>query len=89
MHKNVQVFIDHDNDWLIQFLTPCEHLTRGSRCAIYARRPKLCRDYPPDDTPCEYEVDEPVYQKLFRTPAEFERYLERKGVDWGYKKLPD
>ncbi len=88
MHENVQVFIDHENDWLIQFLTPCSHLNAGFRCDMYAERPKLCRDYPSDDKPCEYESDEPVYKVLFTTPKQFEQYLEKKGIDWRYKKLP-
>jgi Fe-S-cluster containining protein len=44
-HKNVNVFVDKENKWNIEFLTPCEFLGKNNLCLAYKRRPKICRDY--------------------------------------------
>ncbi|MCE9502010.1 MAG: YkgJ family cysteine cluster protein, partial [Leptospira sp.] len=45
LHKNVQIYIDHDNGWNLLFITPCTKLMPDGRCGIYSERPNLCRDY--------------------------------------------
>ena len=47
MHKNVNVYIDEDRDWFVEFQTPCEGFDR-ERCEIYDDRPKICRDHGKD-----------------------------------------
>ena len=34
VHKNVWIFIDHDDSWNIQFNTPCENLDEEGNCSI-------------------------------------------------------
>lgn len=82
-HKNVNVFIDHDKKWFIEFRTPCENLTNSNRCSKYIERPHICRKHGTSDGDCEY-YDTP-YQAYFKSSYEFERYLEQKRIDWAFK----
>ena len=34
IHRDVNVFIDHDRKWYIEFRTPCELLSKKKRCLI-------------------------------------------------------
>ena len=45
IHKNIQVYVDEDYKWHIEFLTPCEHLGENNLCQIYNERPEICREY--------------------------------------------
>ncbi|MBD3419863.1 MAG: YkgJ family cysteine cluster protein [Chitinivibrionales bacterium] len=87
MHKNVHVSIDHENEWLLEFVTDCEYLGPRNECTNYENRPKVCRDYPEKDTLCVFEADHRPYKKLFTNHKQFERYLEKKGKKWKFKKL--
>lgn len=44
IHKDVWVYIDHENDWYVQFNSPCEKL-EGHLCGHYPERPQMCREY--------------------------------------------
>jgi Fe-S-cluster containining protein len=71
-HQNVQVFVDHDGAWHVEFVTPCKEL-RGHRCGIYETRPQICRDYAASpDEPCE-QMHSP-YKRLFRDVAEYDAW---------------
>jgi len=72
-HRDVQVFIDAEGDWLVEFVTPCELLGEDGLCRIYEQRPAICRDYPDPEHLCEYEGN--VYQRRFCTIADLEQYL--------------
>jgi Fe-S-cluster containining protein len=80
LHKNVWVSIDHGGNWVVEFKTPCRHIAADFRCAIYAERPKICKDYPGDDY-CEGETDEPSYKTLFKNAKEFEKYLNENSLE--------
>jgi uncharacterized protein len=43
-HQHVTMFIE-GKDWYLQVDTPCRYLQADHGCAIYDRRPKICRDY--------------------------------------------
>lgn len=85
MHENIKVFLDHENDWCVEFITDCKKLGEDHRCSDYFHRPKICRDYPGDDEECEFESEDPPYQKVFTSVEEFEQYLDAKGKKWKYK----
>jgi Fe-S-cluster containining protein len=72
-HKNVQVFVE-DGDWYLCFLTPCRYLTKDYLCSDYDNRPKICRDYDPEN--CERHGDGKPYDHLFNTVEEVEAYAE-------------
>ncbi len=83
-HENVRVFIDHYRKWHVEFMTPCEHITKDNKCKEYASRPKLCKDYPSEEHHCE-NFDLP-YTTLFKNAKEYEAYLEKKGKEWRWKR---
>ena len=75
IHKDVWVYLDHDNSWNIQFNTPCEKL-ENSRCSYYENRPLLCREYEVDACP-RYGEDEDC-KFLFKNETDLFRYLSEK-----------
>jgi Fe-S-cluster containining protein len=89
MHRGVAVFRDHDGDWHVEFDATCERLRDDFSCERYADRPRVCRAYPGSDEYCEFESDESPYDLFFSTVEEFERYLDKKGIQWRWKRLKD
>jgi Fe-S-cluster containining protein len=81
-HKNVNVFIDHDNKWYVEFRTPCEFQKPNKKCGIYANRPDICRRHGVSHGDCEY-YDLP-YRMIFRNTKEFEDHLDQKTIDWRF-----
>ncbi len=73
VHKNVWVFIDHDDSWNLQFNTPCEKL-EGHLCGIYKTRPQICRDYSTEN--CERYGEGNSFKILWKSMEDFEEYLE-------------
>ncbi|USN45996.1 MAG: YkgJ family cysteine cluster protein [Candidatus Woesearchaeota archaeon] len=69
LHKDMYVFIDHDNEWYVQFNTKCKQLRPDGSCNIYERRPQVCKEYSQDN--CERYGDEQAEKFLFRTEEEF------------------
>jgi len=80
-HKNVSLFKDQ-NEWLICFNSPCEHLTLDGNCGIYTERPTICREHSNDyceyDAPAEegFEFHFPDYQSLLI-------YCQKRFKRWG------
>lgn len=83
-HKDVNVFIDHEKNWFVEFRTPCEEQDANSRCLIYGRRPAICRKHGNTEGGCEF-YDTP-YSEYFSSLEELESYLDSKGIDWRPKK---
>jgi Fe-S-cluster containining protein len=74
-HKDVQVYIDVDNDWYVEFLTPCENLV-DNKCKIYDKKPPLCRDF----TVEECEKNKKEVEVLFKTVKDYEKYLRKNNI---------
>lgn len=87
LHVGVTVFIDHDNRWFVEFETPCRELKSDHLCGRYRERPRICRSHGDEDESCEYFAT--PYKRQFRAIGEFEAYLEKRGIDWRFKQLPD
>jgi len=85
MHEDVSVFIDHDNDWNVEFQTKCNALV-GELCAAYENRPRLCAEY--DTETCVQHGEGPYYIEKWDEPEEFIAWLDGKGIDWRYKRRP-
>ncbi|KMQ49560.1 hypothetical protein CHISP_3518 [Chitinispirillum alkaliphilum] len=75
LHHNVWVSIDHDDNWILEFKTPCRNITENFLCGDYQNRPSICREYPQEEELCEKETGEPSYTSLFTCLEEFEEYL--------------
>lgn len=90
MHKNINVYIaegdeeDYDDEpeeeWFIEFLTPCESLLPDGKCKIYEDRPQICGDYDPE-TCVEHGEGEP-HKFHFSTREDFLEFLESNYPDW-------
>ncbi|MCB1157798.1 MAG: YkgJ family cysteine cluster protein [Leptospiraceae bacterium] len=74
LHRNVQIYIDNDNDWNLLFITPCTQLGSDGKCGIYQDRPQLCKDYSPDS--CSRVGKD--HKELFETPEAMQEYLEKE-----------
>ncbi len=83
LHENVNVFVDHDNDWHIEFITPCSALDQKTKlCTIYESRPKICRDY--KQTDCVKYNNAPAEKLYFKTAESFEKYLKDKKINYKF-----
>jgi uncharacterized protein len=84
LHEKVRVGVDHDKNWLIEFLSSCRYLRPDHKCGIYEKRPRICKIFPGSDT-CEHHDPSPVYKVSFETESELTGWLDRKKIDWRWK----
>ena len=73
-HKNVNVFVDDEDNWNLEFLTPCEFLGKKNKCGIYERRPKICRKY--DTEECLFHNGNYKQKYTFEKIEDVEKYVE-------------
>jgi len=74
-HKNVNVFIEDDGSWNVEFLTPCSHLnSKTNKCTNYEHRPKICREYDHDE--CTFHN---IYKEefTFKSIKDVDDYVEK------------
>ncbi|MCC6274999.1 MAG: YkgJ family cysteine cluster protein [Leptospiraceae bacterium] len=71
-HKNVQIYIDNENNWNLLFISQCVQLKPNGMCNIYETRPQLCRDYSAKS--CSRTGKD--HRFLFETPEAMMEYLE-------------
>jgi Fe-S-cluster containining protein len=72
-HKNVHVYVEEDGTWNVEFLTPCEHLSKNNRCMIREKRPQICREYHQGE--CTFHND---YKEVFSFGSieDVDKYIE-------------
>jgi len=69
-HKNVRVFVTDEDDWFVQFLTPCKAISPiDGKCMAYAKRPSICRDHKQET--CEKYAQESEEKVSFIDPDTF------------------
>lgn len=86
-HKDVWIFLDHDDSWNIQFNTDCEKLedhevVQGEEakvgiqrwCGIYDGRPDICIDHSSEN--CDKWGQGESFTKIWRTMEEFDEWLK-------------
>ena len=73
LHKNVNVFVDHDKNWFVEFRTPCLAQKLNNKCKVYELRPDICRVHCTGEGTCEY-YDTP-FTKYFTTIDEYNEYI--------------
>jgi len=79
-HENIQIFKDSDG-WHLLIYTPCTHLEKSGKCAIYNERPNVCREHPADV--CEYDESIADSASLyFRNAAELDVYCTKRFKGW-------
>jgi len=72
LHEGVAIFVE-DGDWYIHFTAPCRHLRPDFRCAIYRRRPRICRQYAADA--CDYHSGDYGWEQHFTCPEHLDAYV--------------
>ena len=80
MHEGVTVFVT-EGQWFVSVTTPCKHLDEQSRCAIYADRPQICREYSSDG--CDYRGGDYGYKLFFTHPEQLAEYAQQQLVGKG------
>ena len=85
-HKNVNIYLDWDDDWWIQFDTQCEKLSEHGLCGAYMTRPDACREYKIDE--CERHNEAAACQYFFADADSMIRYLKKHRPHL-YKKAQD
>jgi Fe-S-cluster containining protein len=83
-HKDVWVFIDHDDAWYVQFNAQCEFLQKDSTCGIYDTRPKICENHDPSD--CEDLDESDAQQFMLKSIEDLDMYLKLKGRKIRWKR---
>lgn len=75
LHEKIYVWFDKKGNWYVRIMNKCRPLKNG-RCAIYSKRPMLCREY--DQKKCEKDNFTKDEKKAFHTPAELISYMKSK-----------
>lgn len=77
-HKGVAVNIE-DDEWSLEFNTPCDKLGKDGLCTVYEKRPQICQEYAADmikDGLCAGFADiHEDYEQYFETLEEFDAYI--------------
>lgn len=85
-HAGVNLFKDADG-WFLHIATKCDHLLTGGICAIYEKRPMVCREY--TNSYCEF--DAPISQTaelFFSSYQELDMYCEKRFKSWSTRFRP-
>ena len=83
-HDGISVYRDGDKEWMVQFESRCRHLLDDNKCAIYDKRPHICREY--SEESCE--VNSEGEGLTFYAPDEFLSFLQKKHKRI-YEKIAD
>jgi Fe-S-cluster containining protein len=78
-HKDVWIFIDHDDSWNIQFNTPCEKIGENGWCEIYEKRPHICGAHSSEN--CDQYGEGDSFETCWKTIEEFEEWLKENKPD--------
>ena len=74
-HKNIQVILDNEDSWCIEFLTPCDEMDDSGKCRVYDKRPAMCKKHSPEN--CIVNGDGDYYKVIFKCIENVENYLEK------------
>lgn len=77
-HENVTVYLDNDDEWMVEFMTRCKYLGEDNRCTNYENRSDICRDYKHDE--CEMFGEGSTHKVIFMDPSDVERYIKENNI---------
>ena len=86
-HKNVSVYRDDEEDWLVEFKTPCDKLDESGKCTVYDKRPKTCKEHP--EANCVHNGEDDDDEIRFNTMEEVEKYVREKVLPGLEKEAKD
>jgi uncharacterized protein len=84
-HENVHIFKDHENDWLVEFMTTCEQLDEEHKCKVYRKRPHICKEHEHDE--CVKNGEEAYHKIIFRHLEDVEKFLKARKLKQKKRKL--
>ncbi|RJQ16772.1 hypothetical protein C4573_01775 [Candidatus Woesearchaeota archaeon] len=80
-HENVSLHIDFEGQWWVEFHTKCKNLKELKEpgkpkfgCAIYDKRPPMCRDYKLEECPRNLKE----YKHDFFTLEQLDAYFSKQ-----------
>ncbi|UCG77281.1 MAG: YkgJ family cysteine cluster protein [Nitrospirota bacterium] len=85
-HKDISVFIDHDRSWNLEIRNVCDALDDSGLCKVYDDRPVICRKYEHDT--CTTHSKGEYFVEKFDTVEQLKKYLDKKGIDYKFKRMP-
>jgi len=80
MHENVHISISNDDEWLLEFITPCKALGKDNRCTAYEKRPDICRGYESDE--CVTNGEGSPDKALFKSREDLLRWMKKKEIKY-------
>jgi Fe-S-cluster containining protein len=75
VHKNVVVYIDDEDRWILEFHTDCKMLDENNRCTYHSKRPIICKEHMPDVCVKSDAEGEP-WEIRFENIEQFEKYVD-------------
>jgi uncharacterized protein len=73
LHKGVTIYINEDQ-WYVEFQTPCKMLDKKRKCRIYDQRPELCKKYSSKN--CLHHGEGDYFDHYFKTAEELKKHWE-------------
>jgi hypothetical protein len=65
-----------DGQWFLNVHADCRHLQPDYRCAIYHKRPRICREYEADN--CDYHSGDYGWEEHFTCPEHLDEYVKER-----------
>jgi len=78
IHQDVEVYIDNEEDWIVELKTTCKYLGENDKCTNYENRPQVCRDYSSEN--CVKYGEGDYFIKKFDTIEDIEAYKKEIGI---------
>lgn len=82
-HEGVTVYV-RGRRWHLEVATPCRYLTPDNLCAIYERRPDVCRQHDPRECENAASLDHSLH---FSTKEEFDRWWAMRRKRQGQRRI--
>ena len=76
-HKNIEIYVDHEGSWMVEFKTECKNLDENNKCKIYANRFKVCREHDPSE--CVINGSGDHFKRIFTKEEEIDEYMKEIG----------
>ncbi len=73
-HEKIAVYVDDEDDWLVEVKTNCKYINSDNTCKIYNERPLICKEHPTEN--CVKNAEEEGEKLRFNTVEEVDKYIE-------------
>jgi Fe-S-cluster containining protein len=73
-HKPAFVYIDSEDDWIVEIPVKCSNLDDDGKCRIYDKKPSVCKSLDPET--CSVNVND--VKEKFCSDSDYKKWLEKK-----------